>query len=65
MSLTLLEEHLVLTRKRELIEDFTRRVLAPELAGASRVLTGPSIGTRLGDMAVRVGAAVAAVLSTN
>ncbi len=65
MSLTLLEEHLLMTRDRPLVEDFTSRVWTPELARASRVVTGSSMGTRLGDIAVRAGAAVAAGLSTN
>ena len=65
MSLTLLEEHIVMTRQAQLVADFREKVWVPELARASRVLNGSSLGTRLGDIAVRAGALIAAGLATN
>lgn len=63
MSLTLLEEHIVMTRAPSLVSDFRTRVWDPDVASASRVLTGSSVGTRLGDLAVRAGALVASGLA--
>jgi cardiolipin synthase len=65
MSLTLLEEHIVMSRQAQLVADFKENVWMPEIARASRVSEGSSLGTRLGDMAVRAGALIAAGLATN
>lgn len=63
MSMHIMEEHVVMTRDAELMRAFVERVWKPDTARAS---TGParsSIGTRLGDLAVRAGARLAANLA--
>jgi cardiolipin synthase len=63
MSYHILEELVVITRNRATIDDFTRRVWMPDVAGVQPTLVRSSVGTRLGDAAVRVGAAVAGTLA--
>ena len=59
MGITLLEEHLVLTRKRDLVEAFRESVWEPEISRATRVPSVSSVATRLGDAAVMAGAFLA------
>lgn len=59
MGITLLEEHLVLTRKREIVEDFRKRVWEPEISGAVAARSVSSVSNRLGDVAVMAGAFLA------
>jgi cardiolipin synthase A/B len=63
MSHHILEEHVVLTRDRALVDDFRRRVWAPEAEQAVRRPVRSSVGTVLGHAAVRLGAALAARLA--
>ncbi len=63
MSYHILEELVVLTRARGLIEAFKERVWEPDLTGSPRMRVRSSIGTRLGDVAVRLGAAAACTLA--
>jgi cardiolipin synthase len=63
MSYHILEELLVVTRDPGMIHDFARRVWSPDVAGVAPVPVRSSVGTRLGDAAVRLGAAVAGTLA--
>ena len=63
MSLHILEEHLVITRRSDVVDAFRTRVLEPEVERATRVSVGSTVGTRLGDLAVRTGAHLAARLA--
>ncbi len=63
MSYDILEEHVVLTRDRGMIDAFRRRVWGPDSRRADRAPVPSSIGTRLGNAAVRIGAALAARLA--
>jgi len=59
----LLEELLVMTRNRIMIEAFVEQVWAPDFRSASRASIRPSTSTRLGHAAVLLGAAVASRLA--
>jgi cardiolipin synthase len=63
MSLHVLEELVVMTRDRGMIDAFLDRVWRPDLAGALPARRGSSLGTRLGHAAVRVGALAARTLA--
>jgi len=63
MSYHILEESIVMTRDRSTIEAFTRRVWGPELARALREPPRTTVGTHLGNAAVRIGAGVAKSLA--
>lgn len=63
MSCHVLEEHVVMSKDRELLEQFRRRVWAPDLAAAKVLPVRSSLGTRLGDLGVRIGAALASNLA--
>ena len=63
MSYHILEELVMITRHSGIIEDFTRRVWLPDVAGLAPVSVRSSLGTRLGDAAVRLGAVLAGTLS--
>ena len=63
MSYHILEEHVVMTRNRALVDAYLDRVWKPDLASAHADAVRSSIGTRLGDVAVRVGAAFASRLA--
>jgi cardiolipin synthase len=63
MSYHILEELVVITRDRGMIEEFTTRVWQPDVAGIRPAPVRSSVGTRLGDAAVRLGAAVAGTLA--
>ena len=63
MSYHILEESLVLTRDRVMIEAFVDRVWTPDSVRAVRTLVYSTIGTRLGNAAVRLGAVAARSLS--
>ena len=63
MSYHILEELVVITRHSGMIADFTRRVWLQDVAGLDPVRVRSSLGTRLGDAAVRVGAALAGTLA--
>ncbi|HUF75352.1 MAG TPA: phospholipase D-like domain-containing protein, partial [Longimicrobiales bacterium] len=63
MSYHILEELVVITRHSGMIEDFTRRVWLPDVADLTPVHVRSSLGTRLGDAVVRVGAALAGTLA--
>ena len=65
MSYHILEELVVITRHSGMIEDFARRVWLPDVAGLTPFRVRSSLGTRLGDAAVRVGAALAGTLALN
>ena len=62
MGITLLEEHLVMTRKRDLVEGFIERVWEPEISRATETSPESSVATRLGDAAVMAGAFLASLL---
>ncbi len=64
MSYHLLEELVVMTRDRDMLAAFLARAWEPDLAGAPRMALGSSRGTKLGNVAVRVGACLAGVLAT-
>ena len=63
MSYDILEEHVVMTRDRGMIDSFLNRVWRPDVAQAERTLVRSSIGTRLGNTAVRAGALLASHLA--
>lgn len=63
MSYHILEEHVVMTRDPGLVAEYVRRVWEPDTRRACVDPGHSSIGTRLGDMAVRMGAAVATLLA--
>jgi cardiolipin synthase len=63
MSFHILEELVVITRDRGMIDAFTRRVWNPDLVGVSPVAARSSVGTVLGDATVRLGAALAGTLA--
>ena len=63
MSYHILEESIVLTRDRGMIEAFLDRVWTPDLANAVRAPVLSTIGTWLGNAAVRLGAKAAGVLA--
>ncbi|MBT8488985.1 MAG: phosphatidylserine/phosphatidylglycerophosphate/cardiolipin synthase family protein [Gemmatimonadetes bacterium] len=63
MSYHILEEHVVMTRDRALVDAYMDRVWRPDAASAHVEPVRSSIGTRLGDLAVRIGAAVASSLA--
>lgn len=63
MSYHILEEHVVMTRDPDVVASYLDRVWKPDLASAHVDPVGSSIGTRLGDLAVRAGAALASRLA--
>jgi cardiolipin synthase len=63
MSYHILEESIVLTRHRGMIEAFRERVWEPDVARAARTAARSTIGTRVGHAAVRLGATVACALA--
>jgi cardiolipin synthase A/B len=63
MSHHVLEEHVLMTREASIVEEFRRRVWSPEAERAVRRPARTTVGTVLGDAAVRLGAAVAARLA--
>lgn len=63
MSYHILEEHVVMTRDPALVGAYLERVWKPDAASAHADPVRSSIGTRLGDLAVRIGAAVASRLA--
>jgi cardiolipin synthase len=63
LSYHILEESIVMTRDRHMIEAFTDRVWSPDLARALRQPARSTIGTRIGNAAVRLGAAAASRLA--
>lgn len=63
MSYHILEEHVVMTRDPSVVSMYLERVWEPDAASAVVEPPRSSIGTRLGDLAVRIGAAVASTLA--
>ncbi len=63
MSYHILEELVVITRDAGMIDDFTARVWRPDIGGLRPMPVRSSLGTRLGDAAVRMGAAIAGTLA--
>jgi cardiolipin synthase len=63
MSYHILEELVLMTRDPTLLRDFRERVWKPDLAAASQATRLSTLGTRLGDAAVRIGAGIAGLLS--
>jgi cardiolipin synthase len=63
MSYHILEEHVVMTRDPRLVGAYVSRVWNPDAAAAVIEPVQSSIGTRLGDAAVRLGAAIASTLA--
>lgn len=63
MSYHILEELVVMTRDEEVVRAFRDQVWGPDLAAALPGEVRPSVGTRLGDLAVRVGAGMAGLLA--
>jgi hypothetical protein len=63
MSYHILEEHVVMTRDPRLVGEYVSRVWNPDAAAAVIEPVQSSIGTRLGDAAVRLGAAIASTLA--
>lgn len=63
MSYNVLEEHIVMTRDSDLVRAFRSRVWNPDARRAEAMVPTSSLGTRLGDLAVRAGATVAARLA--
>jgi len=63
MSYHILEELVVITRDPGMIGDFRRRVWLPDVAGVTPVAVRSCFGTRLGNVAVRAGAALAGSLA--
>lgn len=63
MSYHILEELLFITRDSRFVEPFRRRVWEPDMASAHRVPPEKTVGTVLGDAAIRLGAAAAARLA--
>ena len=64
MSYHILEELVVMTRHRDMLAAFVERAWTPDLAAAPRMALASSRGTRLGNVAVRLGASLAGVLAT-
>jgi len=56
------EELVVMTRDRDMLEAFVARAWEPDLAAARRATPVSSRGTRLGDVAVRLGSCLASAL---
>lgn len=63
MSLHILEEHVVMTRDADLLEAYRERVWKPDTERACVDPVRSSIGTRLGDLTVRLCAGLAANLA--
>ena len=63
MSYHILEEHVVMTRDPDLVSAYVDRVWKPDTRRACVDPGHSTIGTRLGDLAVRFGAAVATLLA--
>ena len=63
MSYHILEELIVMTRNRTMIDAFVEQVWVPDLRSARRVSIRPSLGTRLGHAKVLVGATGARMLA--
>ncbi len=63
MSYHILEELMVMTRNRTMIDAFVEQVWAPDLRSARRVSIRPSLRTRLGHAKVLVGATGARMLA--
>jgi cardiolipin synthase len=63
MGYHILEDVLVMTRDRAMVDAFIKRVWEPDLASASPICVRPSAGTLLGHAAVRIGALVASALA--
>ena len=63
MSYHILEEHVVMTRHPGLVAAFVERVWEPDTRRACVDPGHSSIGTRLGDVAVRLGASLASLLA--
>jgi cardiolipin synthase len=63
MSYHILEEHVVMSRDAALLGAFDARIWQPDAATALRPAVRSSTGTRLGDAAVRAGAALARILA--
>lgn len=62
MSYHVLEEHVVMTREPSVVDAFYERVWDPDTAGAGVDPPRSTVGTRLGDLTVRCGAFLAALL---
>ena len=63
MSYNILEEFILMTRDTSAVTAFLDRVWNPDLAAARRVTPRPSLGTRGGHTAVRIGSALAYALA--
>lgn len=63
MSYHILEESVVITRDAGMIDAFVRRIWEPDSAQAIRTPARSTLGTRLGDAAVRLGALAARTLA--
>jgi cardiolipin synthase len=63
MSYHILEELVVMTRDRDMLDAFVSRAWEPDLKAARRARAVSSRGTRLGDVAVRLGACLAWALA--
>ena len=63
MSYHILEELILMTRERAVVDEFRTRVWEPDLSRAVSMVPIASVGTRLGHAAVRAGAVVAAALA--
>lgn len=63
MSYHILEEHVVMTRDPEIVSAYLDRVWRPDTERACMDPVRSSIGTKLGDLAVRLGATVATTLA--
>jgi cardiolipin synthase len=64
LSYNILEELVVMTRDREMIDAFVERVWRPDLSRAVRTPVRSSGATKLGDAAVRLGALLAGALTS-
>ena len=63
MSYHILEEIVVMTRDRAMVDAFVEQVWAPDLSSATKADIRSSLGSKLGNAAVRLGAAVAGMLA--
>jgi cardiolipin synthase len=63
MSYNVLEEHIIVTRDPGLVAAFRQRVWNPDARNSESVVPASSVGTKLGDLAIRVGAGIAARLA--
>ncbi|MEM7414694.1 MAG: phosphatidylserine/phosphatidylglycerophosphate/cardiolipin synthase family protein [Gemmatimonadota bacterium] len=63
MSYHILEEHVVMTRDPGLVGAFVNEVWNPDSRAATLAAERPGVGTRWGDRAVRLGAALARLLA--